>query len=106
MLLGRRNERAVVDARFDAVRAGRSGALVVRGEAGVGKTALLEYAIESASGLRVVRAVGVDSEIELAFGALHQLCAPMLDRLERLPGPQRDALAVTFGLSSGAAPDR
>ncbi len=78
---------------------------MVRGEAGVGKTALLEYAIESASGLRVVRAVGVDSEIELAFGALHQLCAPMLDRLERLPGPQRDALAVTFGLSSGAAPD-
>lgn len=106
MLLGRRNERAVLDALFDAVRAGRSGALVVRGEAGVGKTALLEYAIESASGLRVVRAVGVDSEIELAFGALHQLCAPMLDRLERLPGPQRDALAVTFGLSSGAAPDR
>ena len=105
-MVGRRNERAVLDGLLEAVRAGRSGALVVRGEAGVGKTALLDYAIESASGLRVARAVGVESEIELAFAALHQMCAPMLDHLEHLPAPQREALAVTFGLSSGAVPDR
>src|ERR671917_1567781 len=106
MLVGRRNERAVLDGLLEAVRAGRSGALVVRGEAGVGKTALLDYAIESASGLRVARAVGVESEIGLAFAALHQMCAPMLDHLEHLPAPQRDALAVTFGLRSGPVPDR
>src|SRR5918992_4049473 len=88
------------------VRAGRGGALVVRGEAGVGKTALLEYAIESAPDLQIARAVGGESEMELPFAALHQLCAPMLDRLDRLPGPQRDALAITFGLSAGVVPDR
>jgi Flp pilus assembly CpaF family ATPase len=69
------------------VRAGRSAALVLVGEAGVGKTALLDYAIASASDLRVLRAVGVESEMELAFAALHQLCAPLLDRLDGLPGP-------------------
>ena len=106
MLLGRRNECAVLDGLLEAVRSGRSDALVVRGEAGAGKTALLDYAIESASDLSVFRAVGVESEMELAFGALHQLCAPLLDRLERLPRPQRDALATTFGLSAGAVPDR
>ena len=106
MLRGRRNECAVLDGLLDAARAGRSGVLVVRGEAGVGKTALLEYAVESAPELQVVRAVGVESEMELAFAALHQLCAPILDRLERLPGPQRAALAMTFGLREGAAPDR
>jgi DNA-binding CsgD family transcriptional regulator len=95
-----------LDLVLDGARAGRSAALVVRGEPGVGKSALLEYAIQSASDLGVVRAVGVESEMELAFAALHQLCAPMLDRLERLPGPQRDALAITFGLSAGPAPDR
>ena len=68
--------------------------------------ALLEYAIRSASDLRVVRAVSMESERELPFAALHQLCAPMLDRLDRLPEPQRDAVAITFGLSSGSAPDR
>src|ERR687896_1347857 len=78
MLRGRRNECAVLDGLLDGARAGRSGVLVVRGEAGVGKTALLEHAIESASDLRVVRAVGVESEMELAFAALQQLCAPML----------------------------
>src|SRR5439155_21778524 len=88
------------------LRAGRSGALVVHGEPGIGKTVLLEYAIDSASDLRVLRAVGVESELQLAFAALHQLCAPLLDRLERLPGPQRDALNTVFGLSAGAAPDR
>ena len=89
-----------------AVRAGESRALVVHGEPGVGKTALLEYLAGQASGCRVVRAGGVQSEMELAFAVLHQLCAPMLDRLERLPAPQRDALRTAFGLSAGPAPDR
>jgi hypothetical protein len=80
--------------------------LVVSGEAGVGKTALVESAIGSASGFRIVRAVGVESEMELAFAALQQLCAPLLDRLERLPAPQRHALEVSFGLRTGDAPDR
>jgi hypothetical protein len=106
MLRGRRDECAVFDGLLDGTRAGRSGALVVRGDAGVGKTVLLDYAIASASDLGVVHAVGVESEMELAFAALHQLCVPMLDRLERLPGPQRVALVVTFGLSEGPVPDR
>ena len=76
------------------------------GEPGVGKTALVEYAIESAAGLRVARVTGVESEMELAFAALQQLCAPMLDQLDGLPDPQRDALGVAFGLHTGAAPDR
>ncbi len=95
-----------MDRLLDGARAGRSGALVVRGEPGVGKTALLEYVLERASGCRVVRAAGVQSEMELPFAGLHQLCAPMLDGLERLPGPQRDALGTAFGLSAGEAPDR
>jgi DNA-binding CsgD family transcriptional regulator len=106
VLQGRREECAVLDGLLEAVRAGRSGALVVQGEAGVGKTALLEYAIEAGSDLRVLRAVGVESEIELAYAALHQLCAPLLDRLGRLPDQQRDALATAFGLGAAAAPDR
>jgi DNA-binding CsgD family transcriptional regulator len=105
-LRGRRNECEVLVALLDGVRAGRSGALVVRGEPGIGKTALLEHAIESASDLKVLRAVGVESELELAFAALHQLCAPLLDQLERLPDPQRDALSTVFGLSARPAPDR
>ena len=105
-LRGRRDECAELDRLREGVRAGRSGVLVVRREAGVGKTALLEYAVASASDLRVLRAVGVESEMELAFAALHQLCAPLLDRLDRLPGPQRDALQTTFGLSAGPVPDR
>jgi DNA-binding CsgD family transcriptional regulator len=80
--------------------------LVVRGEAGVGKTALLDYLDERASGCRVVRAAGVESEMEIAFAGLHQLCAPMLGSLARLPGPQRDALSTAFGLSAWEAPDR
>ena len=80
--------------------------MVLRGEAGIGKTALLEYLVASASGLRVVRAVGVESDMELAFASLHQLCAPLLDRIEELPAPQRRALETVFGLSDGAAPDR
>jgi predicted ATPase len=102
----RRNESAVLDGLLAAVRAGRSGALVLRGEAGIGKTALLEHAVASASGLRVLRATAVESEMELAFAALHQLCGPMLDRVDRLPGPQLAALATTFGVRAGPAPDR
>ena len=80
--------------------------MVVLGEPGVGKTALLDYIVERASGARVVRAAGVQSEMELAFAGLHQLLAPMLDRLERLPGPQRDALQTVFGIGPASAPDR
>jgi DNA-binding CsgD family transcriptional regulator len=106
MLLNRLPERAVLSELLKAARAGRSGSLVLRGEPGIGKTALLEYAIGSAAGLRVARVAGVESEMELAFAALQQLCAPMLDKLECLPDPQRDALGVAFGLKAGAAPDR
>ena len=105
-MLGRRAERVALDGLVDGAREGRSGVLVVRGEAGTGKTALLEYAIASASDLRVLRAVGVQLEMELAYASLHQLLVPMLDGLERLLGPQRDALAVAFGLREGPAPDR
>src|SRR4051795_12964833 len=106
MLHGRQEECAVLDGLLERARAGQSGVLLVRGEAGVGKTALLGYAVGSASDFRVLRTAGVESEMELAFAALHQLCAPLLDWLERLPGPQRDALRTTFALSEGAAPDR
>ena len=91
---------------IDGVRAGESRVLMLRGEPGVGKTALLEYLVGQASGCRVARAAGVQSEMELAFAGLHQLCAPMLDRLESLPAPQRDALRTAFGISAGPAPDR
>jgi hypothetical protein len=96
----------VLDRLIDAVRAGEGRTLMVRGEPGVGKTALLDYLVEHASGCRVARAAGVESEMELAYAGLHQLLAPMLDRLDRLPGPQREALRTAFGLSSGATPDR
>ena len=89
MLRGRGQQCGALDGLLVDVRAGRSRVLVVRGEPGIGKTALLDYAIQSASGFRVARAAGVESEMELAFAALHQLCAPMLDRLERLPGPMQ-----------------
>jgi DNA-binding CsgD family transcriptional regulator/tetratricopeptide (TPR) repeat protein len=79
---------------------------MVRGEAGIGKTALLDYLVASASDLSVVRAVGAESEMELAYASLHQLCGPLLDRLDRLPAPQRQALEIVFGLNSGGAPDR
>jgi DNA-binding CsgD family transcriptional regulator len=106
VLRGRRVEREALGRLLEAVRGGQSRVLVVRGEAGIGKTALVESVSESASGFRVMRAIGVESEMELAFAALQQLCAPMLDRLERLPAPQRDALEVAFGLRTGEAPDR
>jgi DNA-binding CsgD family transcriptional regulator len=105
-LVGRRFECEALDGLIEAVRAGESRALVVRGEPGVGKTALLEYLVEQASGWRVARAAGVQSEMELAFAGLHQLLAPMLDWVDRLPVPQRDALRTALGISAGPAPDR
>jgi DNA-binding CsgD family transcriptional regulator len=105
-LRGRHTECRLLDRLIDAVRAGESRALVLRGEPGVGKTALLDYLVDHASGCLVARVAGVQSEMELAFSGVHQLCAPMLDHLARLPVPQRDALRVALGLSAGSAPDR
>jgi DNA-binding CsgD family transcriptional regulator len=105
-LIDRDAERGTLKRLVAAVRAGESRALVVSGEAGVGKTALLDYLAGNASGCRVVRTAGYQSEMELAFAALHQLCAPLLDGLTRLPVPQRDALRIAFGVGSGPAPDR
>jgi DNA-binding CsgD family transcriptional regulator len=96
----------VLDRLVEAVRAGESRALVAVGEPGAGKTALLEYLAGRAPGCQVARVAGVQSEMELAFAGLHQLCAPLLDCLEDLPGPQRDALRTAFGISSGPVPDR
>src|SRR6516164_7652951 len=108
-LTGRRVERATLDRLVDAVQAGESRVLVVHGDPGVGKTALLEYLAARACRCRVARMAGVQSEMELAFAGLHQLCAPMLEHLEhmeRLPVPQRDALLTVFGISAGPPPDR
>jgi len=105
-LTGRLSERGVLDRFVAGVRAGEGRALVVRGEPGVGKTVLLDYLAGRASGCRIARAAGVQSEMELAFAGLHQLCAPMLDHAESLPVPQREALRTAFGLSAGSVPDR
>ena len=105
-LRGRASECALLEDLVSAIRRGESRSLVLRGEAGIGKTALLEHLIASASDLMVVRAVGVESEMELAYASLHQLCAPLLDRLDRLPVPQRQAMEIVFGISVGGAPDR
>ena len=100
-LRGRARECAALDGLLRDVRAGQSRSLVVRGEAGIGKTALLEYVISSASDLSVVLTAGVESDMELAYASLHQLCVPLLDRIDRLPAPQRQALEIVFGLSTG-----
>nr|WP_202980495.1 LuxR family transcriptional regulator [Microbacterium caowuchunii] len=107
-LLGRRAERDAVDTLLSKARAGRSGALVVRGTAGIGKTALLQYARDAAAtaGFRIESSVGVESEMQFAFAGLHQLCAPLLDHIDTLPPPQRTALGVAFGQQDGATPDR
>jgi DNA-binding CsgD family transcriptional regulator len=107
-LRDRRDERATLSGLVDAVRASQSRALIVRGDPGTGKTVLLEDLATqaSASGCRVARAVGVQSEMELAFAGLHQLCAPMLSQVEHLPVPQRDALQTALGLAAGPPPDR
>jgi DNA-binding CsgD family transcriptional regulator len=105
-LRGRRGECDALDRLIDAVGAGESRVLVVHGDAGMGKTVLLDYVAVRAPRCRIVRAAGVQSEMELAFAGLHQLCAPMLEYLDRLPVPQRDALRSAFGISTGAPPDR
>jgi DNA-binding CsgD family transcriptional regulator len=107
-LYGRRTECRALDRLVADVRAGQSRVLTVRGEAGTGKSVLLDYLAgqASGSGCRVARVVGVPSETELAFAGLHQLCAPFLDRLGHLPGPQRDALGIAFHLRDGSPPDR
>lgn len=106
VFVGRRADCEVLDRLVEAVRLGKSQALVVRGEVGVGKTALPEYLVGQASGCRVVRIAGVQSEMELAFAGLDQLCAPLLDRGTALPGPQREALRTALGVGAGSAPDR
>jgi DNA-binding CsgD family transcriptional regulator len=95
-----------LDRLLSNVRNGRSGVLVLRGESGVGKTALLQFLVEKAAGFRIVRAAGVESEMELAFAGVHQLCAPLLNRFDHLPAPQRNAARIAFGLDVGNAPDR
>nr|WP_109030481.1 helix-turn-helix transcriptional regulator [Streptomyces rubrogriseus] len=105
-MLGRHHERGVLDEVLGDARAGRSRVVVLRGEPGVGKSTLLDHLAENASGFRILRAVGVESEMELAFAGLHQLCMPLTSRIDRLPGPQQEALAVAFGLRGGDAADR
>src|SRR3954468_12017249 len=104
--LGRTTERQVLDGLLARARAGESEALVIRGEAGIGKTALLRYAARQASGFQVVQLTGVEVEMELPFAGIHQLCATMPDRLDALPAPQRDALSVALGSVAGEVPDR
>ena len=104
--LDRDRERDVLDRLIAGVRAGESRVLVLRGEAGIGKSALLGHLSAAAEGCRIARAAGVESEMELAFAGLHALCAPMLDRLGNLPSPQRDAVNIAFGMSAGPPPDR
>src|SRR6201994_423910 len=105
-LFGRTGELEILGRLIANVRRGRSAVLVVRGEPGIGKTELLRRLIAEASGFRVARMAGVESEMELPFAGLHQLCAPMLSRLGSLADPQRRGLSVAFGLASGDSPDR
>ncbi|HEY2267616.1 MAG TPA: AAA family ATPase [Streptosporangiaceae bacterium] len=105
-LIGRGPECGTLERLVEAVRAGESRVLVVHGEPGVGKTVLLNYLARQARGCRVARAVGMQSEMELAFAGLHQLCAPMLDHADGIPVPQRDALGIAFGITAGPPPDR
>ena len=105
-LLGRRGECEALDQLLARLRTGRSPVLVLRGEAGVGKSSLLEYLVDEASGCRIVRAAGAEAEMELAYAGLQQLCAPLLDHLDALPAPQHEALSTAFGLSAGDPPDR
>src|SRR6476469_5975774 len=106
MLVGRRTECGVLDRLLRAARGGHGEAIVLRGDPGIGKTALLEYAVASAEGFQVLRTVGNEAERELPFAALQLLCAPGLERVEELPDPQRHALEVAFGLVAGVPPDR
>src|SRR6201994_299220 len=106
VLLDRRTERAAIDRILDAVRSGLSGTLVLRGGPGVGKSTLLHYAVEAAPDLRVCGITGVESEISMEFGGLHQLLVPCLPQLDDLPSPQRGALRVAFGQEAGPPPER
>src|SRR5215468_2085819 len=102
--LDRTSERDVLDRLLANVREGQSAVLVIRGEAGIGKTTLLRYAGTEASEFRVVHVTGAEAEMELPFAGIHQLCVPVLDQLEALPQPQQDALKVVLGLASGDVP--
>lgn len=104
--LGRASERRELDRLLDTAQRGESAVLVIRGEPGVGKTALLQYAARQATGFRVAQIGGVESEMELPYAGLHQLCAPLLTHVDALPEPQQAALGVAFGLSAGDPPDR
>lgn len=106
MLIGRAAERAAVGELLRQARDGRSGTLVVRGEAGIGKSAILDHAVELAQGFRILRVTGIESEMEFAFAALQQLCGPIIGHLDRLPDPQAAAIRIAFGMSDGAPPDR
>lgn len=103
---GRARERAVLDGMLESIRNGESAVLVLRGEAGIGKTSLIQHCARQASGCRVIQIVGVESELEMPFAALHQLCGPILDHLDALPKPQQHAMGVAFGIEAGNAPDR
>ena len=105
-LRGRRDECEELDRLLASAVSGRSEVLVLRGEAGVGKTALLDYLVQNADHFVIARATGVESEVELAYAVLHQLCAPFLDRIDHLPEPQQLALGTAFGSRSGEPPDR
>jgi hypothetical protein len=104
-LFGRQREREMIDRLLDGALEGRGGVVVVHGEAGVGKTALLEYTVAAARRFRIARTVGVEAEMELPFAAVQQLCSPFFELRDQLPEPQRDALEVAVGLSTGPAPD-
>ncbi len=104
--LDRASERQALDTLLAEAREGHSAVLIIRGEAGIGKTALLRYLVRHASGFRVAQVTGAEAEMELPFAAIHQLCAPLLDRLDALPQPQQDALNVALGLASGDVPER
>ncbi len=104
--LDRASEREALDGLLEHAREGESAVLVIRGEAGIGKTALLRYVARHASGFRVAQVTGAEAEMELPFAGIHQLCAPLLDHLDALPQPQQDALNVALGVASGDIPDR
>src|SRR4051794_39019869 len=104
--LDRASEREAVDRLLADVRGGQSGVLIIRGGAGIGETALVQYITRAASGLPVEPVAGVEAEMELPYAGIHQLCGPMLPRLDALPQPQQDGLRVALGLASGPAPDR
>src|SRR5690348_6902020 len=105
-LVGRHRECAALDDLLVGLRAGGSRVRVIRGEAGIGKSVLLEYVAAQASRVTVTRARGIEADMELPYASLHQLCAPFLAEVEALPGPQRDALRVAFGMAAGDPPDR